>query len=285
MPKRDRNFADQLVKWFVFGLLLFFAVYLFHQEYGQPTNPVDQAANQTYQCEDGNKPVWGPYWGLCINLSDTLAQWIMMAFTVIAAGLLYGTLKVANDTSRSAVVAAEAATEANALIRSEQRPWLTIEEFKFSPPKTIMSKTGHVHVSLKFTNVGKSPAIVQSCYVCASAQGKHTRAIQDLRELPRGNRVDFVLPGRRVKEDLLAPVTDFPDLSNSDYIANNNLNDTYVFQIFVRVNYGQAGGGGEFATEASFLLLKKAATGGFIWNVGHGVDGDEQHKPFNERFF
>ena len=114
-----------------FGLLaVFVAVHFFYQEISASPNSVHSTAHTGDQCGEGDKPVWGPYWGICFVLSDTIAQWIMMAFTVIAAGLLYGTLRQANKTNVAAINAANAAGNANEIARSNfersNRAWLYV---------------------------------------------------------------------------------------------------------------------------------------------------------------
>lgn len=117
---------------------------------------IDQSANNTNQCGNGNEPVWGPWFGLCFGLFDSVAQWLMMAFAIVAAGLLYGTLMQANKTNIAAVNASEAAMEANRIMRSEQRPWLDL----INPVATISIDRDWIvfEIHARVINVGKSPA-------------------------------------------------------------------------------------------------------------------------------
>lgn len=113
-----------------------------------------QRYNQT------DEPRWW-YWSRrLIAIEDTLAQWVMSAFTVVAAGLLYGTLRQANKTNLAAVKAAKAATETNEIMRAERRPWLMVEiteplEFTFTNEKQTQFS---YRLKYKVTNKGKMPA-------------------------------------------------------------------------------------------------------------------------------
>lgn len=90
----------------IIGMLFFSSGY---SETTQLTDAVDQTTDHANQCGNGNEPVWGPWFGLCFGLFDSLAQWLMMAFTIAAAGLLYVTLLQANKTNQAAIKASEAA--------------------------------------------------------------------------------------------------------------------------------------------------------------------------------
>lgn len=84
------------------------------------------AENQSDQ-NDGETSFWWWRWtGDLVSSSDTLAQWIMAAVTIVATVVLLLTLRSANKTNAAAVIATEATLEANEIMRREQRPWLKI---------------------------------------------------------------------------------------------------------------------------------------------------------------
>ena len=135
-----------------------------HEGVSEVTNNIDQSANKTNHCGDGNEPVWGPWFGLCFGLFDTIAQWMMMAFTVVAAGLLYGTLRQASKTNSAAIKAAEAANRTNQIMRDEQRPWLKIHEPALTSIRAMpfgfggRDKSIWIELSVGIENIGKTPA-------------------------------------------------------------------------------------------------------------------------------
>lgn len=124
----------------------------------QVADAINQGTNKTNQCGDGNDPVWGPWFGLCFGLYDSIAQWLMMAFTIVAAALLYGTLIQANRTNLAALNASNAALEANDIMRQEQRPWVTLiydMQCNFFDRGGFQ---GEISWNYNFQNKGKSPA-------------------------------------------------------------------------------------------------------------------------------
>ncbi|MCL3882472.1 hypothetical protein [Marivita sp. GX14005] len=93
-----------------------------------------------------------------IAAEDSLAQWVIAFLSFLAVMLLWLTLRQAIRTNDAAVAAANAANVANELMRSEQRPWLTLR-WQVSCEYLQRSSTKY---SLKWfynvENLGKSPA-------------------------------------------------------------------------------------------------------------------------------
>ena len=88
----------------------------------------------------------------------------MTVLTVFAIILLYLTLRAANKTNESAITAANAALEANKIMRAEQRPWLNVAvgkivDYRFvQQPWHDYPKSLHLHVPVAIRNSGKTPA-------------------------------------------------------------------------------------------------------------------------------
>jgi hypothetical protein len=62
-----------------------------------------------------------------VAAEDTLAQWVMAFFSILAVGLIWRTLSQTNKTNAAALKGVEAAMTANEIMRHEQRPWLQFE--------------------------------------------------------------------------------------------------------------------------------------------------------------
>lgn len=108
--------------------------------------------------EGQREPEWW-YWARWFfKAEDTVAQWFMAIFTVVATVILLFTLNAANQTNRAAIGAAQAAQDANELIRNEQRPWLKVSLAPMSGFKIIEGDLRAI-VDLKAENIGKSPAV------------------------------------------------------------------------------------------------------------------------------
>jgi hypothetical protein len=129
MPKRftDGYFALGLTVGLFSAIIFGLFISSGYQPDTQLAYAVDQGSNHTNQCGNGNEPVWGPWFGLCFGLYDSIAQWMIMVFTIVAAVLLYGTLIQANKTNLAAIKAATTASETNQILRDEQRPWVALE--------------------------------------------------------------------------------------------------------------------------------------------------------------
>ena len=165
MSKGNRSI--DIMRGVIFGFLLgvVFCVIAFllpiapNEIFGSDTNPPDQTGYNAHQCGDGNKPVWGPWFGFCFGLYDSTAQWIMMAFTIVAAGLLYGALRQANKTNAAAVKASEAALEANQIMIEVNRPWIV---WDFQPVGDTFNQSDvRIGFRAAIKNIGSRPAICE----------------------------------------------------------------------------------------------------------------------------
>jgi hypothetical protein len=96
--------------------------------------------------------------GPLVSSADTLAQWIMAILTIFAVVLLWQTLVQTNKTNQSAIAAAHAATEANFLLRQDQRPWLSFEVVDFGEFQ-VGTGAALSCPEVRITNLGKSPAL------------------------------------------------------------------------------------------------------------------------------
>lgn len=118
--------------------------------------------NQAVQAGfDQEKSQLGQFWdgliGTFVTPGDTLAQWIMAILTIVAVALLFQTLRQTNKTNEAAISAANAASEANAIMRNEQIPWVvlhrTVEcDFRDS------GSGGQIAWNYNFENIGNGPA-------------------------------------------------------------------------------------------------------------------------------
>ena len=110
-------------------------------------------AAQDYQCQDYHDS--GPYWGYwfrrLISTEDSLAQWIMMVFTIAGALLLYLTLTASRSMAK----------DAREIGQAQARAYLSLEiaEVNIVINSTGDGHTANVAVSCHAVNRGQSPAI------------------------------------------------------------------------------------------------------------------------------
>ncbi|MEP1588431.1 MAG: hypothetical protein ABJR46_13020 [Tateyamaria sp.] len=151
MLKGDRNgdVARGVIIGFLVGGVLFTAL-------GQSSIPVDvttqaisDCSTNTDNCANNREGVpSGWYWfRRLFALEDTIAQWIMMAFTIAAAGLLLATLTATRDMAKST----------REIGQSQVRAYLTIESISFHPEPSDRFPVFAGRVVVK--NTGQSPAI------------------------------------------------------------------------------------------------------------------------------
>lgn len=118
----------------------------------------DTDSHSNKQSDEDDWRIWS--WSASRSLvssSDTLAQWIMAVFSIAAVGLIWRTLSQTNKTNRAAVRAANAASEANNIMRNEQRPWLVLNRDVFCEFSDLGDR-GEITWNYDFENKGKSPA-------------------------------------------------------------------------------------------------------------------------------
>lgn len=164
MPKTDRkpSFAFVILVAALFSTLTGIGILEVLSEY--PSQQAIDAGNHQIQNSDTapapdydryalEAPVWGPWHGLWIERSDTLAQWIMAVFTIFATVVLVLTLRSADKTNAAAVRAAEAAVESNRIMQEEQRPWIFVEWVM-----TDQAQFSQDLIRLVVKNLGSTPA-------------------------------------------------------------------------------------------------------------------------------
>jgi len=104
MPKRltDGNFALGLVVGICLCLIFGLWFSLFSQRIEQPVGTDHDGHGHAYaeNYEQENEVGWWRWTGSLVTSSDTLAQWIMMAFTVGAVFLVWRTLIATQDMAR-----------------------------------------------------------------------------------------------------------------------------------------------------------------------------------------
>lgn len=110
-----------------------------------------------HKVEDLPSSWWWRWTGDLVSSSDTLAQWIMALLTIAAVVLLWRTLSQTNKTNQAAIIAANAALDANAIIKQEQRPWVTLERDLFCEFQDL-GYGGHITWNFDLQNRGKGPA-------------------------------------------------------------------------------------------------------------------------------
>lgn len=124
-------------------------------------NYIQSGSSNSPRNYNWDKPVWGPWHGLWFERSDTVAQWLMMVFTIAATGVLILTLRSANKTNAAALKASGAALDANRIMIESNRPWVR-HDFKLLG--FYQDEKGFF---LKFDafceNIGEAPALNVCC--------------------------------------------------------------------------------------------------------------------------
>jgi len=132
-----------------------------------------QDRSEQNESDNPNVSTWWHWDGGLVSSRDTLAQWIMMFFTVVAASLLYGTLRTANQTNKAALVAAKAASDANEIMSRnalmDQRAWVTIKINQVGPIEKTDDGVTLVWLDMTAANTGKTPATG----MCFHAEVRH----------------------------------------------------------------------------------------------------------------
>lgn len=142
-------------------LFSFLAPFILGHELGNSAKAISPSAEQQYQTSEsaGDEPDWRYLARRLISAEDTLAQWIMAVFTVVASGLLWGTLREANRTNRSAVRAANAAVKMNRITREvgekQTREYLAVKEvyLRHNGGRDPVTFKVEIHI----INTGQSP--------------------------------------------------------------------------------------------------------------------------------
>lgn len=139
-------------------LLFLFGQKLYDLNKCYETGSCERSATK-YEDQDFSSSWWWEWTGSLVKSDDTLAQWLMAFFTIAATVVLILTLRSANRTNLVAVKAAEAAIDANKIMRDEQRAWVVVN---FAAGPSISYQPGSNSLMLKIDvspeNIGKSPA-------------------------------------------------------------------------------------------------------------------------------
>lgn len=155
----DHSFRNGLAAGLIVGFISTTILLLFSEQIYHLVNCITQAACPQYSTPDErqNEPEWWYWTRRLVAAEDTLAQWIMAFFTILAVGLLLFTLFRTAEASKAAADAARAANETNRIMRDERRPWVTL----IRDPNCIFEEDGYKYTfgwHYNFQNVGKSPA-------------------------------------------------------------------------------------------------------------------------------
>lgn len=165
----------------VLGVALAFAFFVWAfpwfsdpQEEASYCKPDDQHCAEQYQNREDTGFWIRPFYGW-IHSDDTLAQWIMALFGVIATGVSLFAVIVVRDTLNETRRTTEAALEANAITRRANRPWVTLRrDIPCSFKSTEITEgaahdsgyTNRVELRWKYDleNVGESPAFAAKVF-------------------------------------------------------------------------------------------------------------------------
>ncbi|MBW4962819.1 hypothetical protein [Sulfitobacter sp. CW3] len=114
-----------------------------------------QSNQAAYAQNDSDYSQIGTYWdgliGTFISPSDTLAQWIMAAFTIAATIVLVFTLRSANNTNKAAINASKAALAANQIMRDQGAGYLIFEKVE------VQARRSDVFIYATVKNIGQRP--------------------------------------------------------------------------------------------------------------------------------
>jgi len=141
MSKGDRN--GDIARGIIIGLVLSSVLFIALGAIPLSVNIMAQSAADCganpNDCKQSGK--W-TLWGLTFDFEDTIAQWMMMSFTVIASIVLIRTLVATQDMAANtksigkeqiaaSIAAVNAARDANAVataqLRNAARPWISVE--------------------------------------------------------------------------------------------------------------------------------------------------------------
>jgi hypothetical protein len=175
-------------KWgigFAVGLVLGVGISMLFLVWSVPnfSNPTYKQIRQTAENDvnEGNhKPVVpSGVWEFYTNPDDSIAQWLMAAFSVLATLASLYAIRLLNKTLIETRNTAKAATDATEIASrqfiSEHRPWL-----KFSSDPTIRIETTtdddgriseYMRIECKMLNIGNSPATSVICETKTTPRG------------------------------------------------------------------------------------------------------------------
>ena len=162
-------------------LLLWLSLETASPTIGKMPEPQAECGSTGYDCANDSEgvPDWWYWPRRLFAFEDTIAQWIMMFFTVIAAFFLWRTLVATQAMARDTREIGEA----------QVRPWLSFTEteldrFEIFPmqPSDIGAMVRVVfHVRSKITNTGNGAAIRARAYAFALATDEYDKHFQEIR--------------------------------------------------------------------------------------------------------
>jgi hypothetical protein len=272
MPKRftDGYFALGLTVGLFSAIIFGLFISSGYQPDTQLAYAVDQGSNYTNQCGNGNEPVWGPWFGLCFGLYDSIAQWMIMVFAIVAAVLLYGTLIQANKTNLAAIKAATAASETNQILRDEQRPWVALErdltcDFRdFGHAGQIAWNYGLENKGLGLAHDIKVDWVIMKRY---NFQNMRNQLLEYLNEIiskqQRSQSVAVLFPGERTKSIKYR-------LSGMNRYKKDNFSGVGThFMLMVCVTYRLSANSNKFGFDVRMFGIERPT--GFIGPWGHTI--------------
>ena len=218
--------------------------------------------------------------------SDTYAQWIVAALSVLGTGvsiwavvLLRGTLRVNRDATRAAINAVKAAEHSNSLAlinaQIEQRAWLSFETPEVTKIWVVpggfrgKSRALWIEYSIGLRNSGSTPALYVGCV------GRITEDINspEILELERSFREDQVRGG-------------YPIAPGTTHIAR--LNGTFDFDpppqgtkhtislyAYVIVRYLTVGPKNEWGLTSQSYFVHQLQSGGIHGATLMGLDAED----------
>jgi hypothetical protein len=152
---RDGYFAFGLVIGFAAGIVLLLLLEVSSPSINPDASAVSYCQGETNHCQDyqNGRPDWGYWFRRIFSMEDTLAQWVMMAFTIAAAGLLFHTLRATQ----------QMATDTREIGQAQVRAYVTVDKVVL----TIKVRDGRVfwHFEINIRNSGQSPARQVSVWV------------------------------------------------------------------------------------------------------------------------
>jgi len=188
MSEGDRNgdIARGLILGFLAGVLLCICAALFPVAVDVAPHGMTDCSATENDCSNNGEgvPDWRYWPRRLFALEDTLAQWIMMAFTIAATVVLGFTLRSANKTNVAAIRASEAALEANQIMRDEQRPWVT---FEFQGEASIREGKVYAWINCTPQNIGKTPAL--DCIILAGGSEVQARQAEIRGAIHKGDNL------------------------------------------------------------------------------------------------
>lgn len=194
--------------YFAFGLVVGIGVTLIIGVFGEHLYKLVQCI-AGHECnaypnaqEQGEEPEWWYWTRRIVSAEDTLAQWVMSIFSIIAVALIWITL---SHSKRAANYTQQMLDEAKIATKATQD---SIKAFlAANPPKLIIEDDGIPRkLDIRITNVGKSPAYsatLRASTFFIAKEGKYKGEIQEVQfekhfgEISPGNdarvtaRIDF----------------------------------------------------------------------------------------------